>query len=121
MVELIEYVIVFGISVGLAGAAVMILQGAAPGIDQVAEASASDQIAGAARLAAVEGGNATLVLPLDDAAVSCSAGSLLISSGGTSRAYQVGYPCEFDYAELDGECTLVFSAASASLQLSVDC
>ncbi len=121
MVELIEYVIVFGISAGLAGASVMLVDGAMPGLNDVAAVSTSDQIAGAARIAVVEGRNVTLLLPLQGSSVDCAAGSLSISVGGDSRAYEIGFPCSFDFQGLNGACTLVFSAPADSLQLGVTC
>ena len=121
MVELIEYVIVFGISVGLAGACVALVEGAMPGLNQVASASKADQIAGAARIAAVEDSSVTLVLPLQDSSVSCSAGSLSVSVGGDPQSYGIGYPCSFDYQGLNGTCDLVFSAPAAALELGVTC
>jgi|HubBroStandDraft_6_1064221.scaffolds.fasta_scaffold1060820_1 hypothetical protein len=121
MVELIEYVIVFGISMGVAGASVMLVNGALPGLKEVGAASTSDQVAGAARLAAIEGRNVTLLLPLQNSSVSCSAGSLSVSVNGGSRAYDVGLPCSFDYEGLNGPCTLVFSAPADALELLVAC
>jgi hypothetical protein len=121
MVELIEYVIVFAISAGLAGASVMLVDGAVPGLNEVAAVSASDQVAGAARIAVVEGGNVTLLLPLQDSSVACSAGSLSVGIDSDSRAYDVGFPCSFDFQGLNGTCTLVFSAPAESLQLGVTC
>jgi hypothetical protein len=121
MVELIEYVIVFGISVGLAGASVMLVDGALPGLNEVAAASASDQVASAARIAVVEDRNVTLILPFQNSSVSCSAGSLSVSINGDSRAYDVGFPCSFDFQGLNGACTLVFSAPAEALRLGVTC
>lgn len=121
MVELIEYVIVFAVSAGVAGASVMLVNGAIPGLNQTASASKSDQIAGAARIAVVQGGNVTLVLPLQGTSIACQSGSLSVSIGGSTRAYSVGFPCSFDFQGLDGACDLVFSAPADSLQLGVTC
>ncbi|HVC26566.1 MAG TPA: hypothetical protein VND40_00245 [Nitrososphaerales archaeon] len=121
MVELIEYVIVFGISAGVAGASVMLVDWAMPGLNGVAAMSKSDQVAGAARIAVIEGGNVTLTLPLQDSSVSCAAGSLSVSIDGASRAYEVGFPCSFDFQGLNGACTLFFSAPADALQLGVAC
>jgi hypothetical protein len=121
MVELIEYVIAFGISAGVAGASVMLVNGAMPGLNQVASASKSDQVAGAARIAVVEDRNVTLLLPLKGSSIACSAGSLSVSIDGAPRAYDVGFPCFFDFQGLNGECTLVFSAPADSLRLEAKC
>jgi len=121
MVELIEYVIVFGISAGVAGASVMLVNGAMPGLNAVAAASKSDQIAGAARIAVVEGRDVTLLLPLQGSEISCSTGSLSVSMGNDSRTYGVGLPCSFEFRGLSGDCNLVFSAPGNSLNLVVTC
>ena len=121
MVELIEYVIIFGISASLAGASVVLVNGAIPGLAQVAAVSKSDQVAGAARIAVVEGRNVTVILPLQGASVACRAGALSVSTGGTPSTYDLGFPCSFDYQGLNGTCTLVFSAQAESLQLGATC
>ncbi len=121
MVELIEYVLVLGISAGLAGMSVMLVSEALPGLNQLAASSKSDQIAGAARVSSIERREVALVLPLQDTSVSCSDGSLSVTLGGASRVYELGFPCSFDYGGLDGACTLDFLPTSASLQLTVEC
>lgn len=121
MVELIEYVIAFGISAGVAGASLMVVSGAIPGLNQVGSASLADQVAGAARIAVLEGRTVNLLVPLLDSYVSCQGGSLTVTIDGGVRSYQVGYPCSFSYAGLSGECTLTFSARGDSLGLAVVC
>lgn len=121
MVELIEYVIAFGISAGVAGASVMLVNGAMPALSQIAASSKSDQIAGAARIAVVEGRNATLVLPLDGASITCADGALFVSEGRASTTYPLGFPCSFSFKGLNGTCALVFSAPEDSLRLKVSC
>jgi hypothetical protein len=121
MVELIEYVIAFGISAGVAGASVMLVNGAMPGLDQVAVASKSDQIAGAARISIVEGRTVSLLLPLKDSSISCFAGTLSVSVGASSRSYPMSFPCSFSFRGLNGACSLVFSASPDALRLDVTC
>jgi len=121
MVELIEYAVIFGISAGVAGASVMLVSGAMPGLGQVAAASTSDQMASAARLAAVEGRNVAILVPLHGASIDCGGGSLNVKVGGTSRTYVTGLPCSFDFSNLTGQCSLVFSAMKGSLRLGVSC
>lgn len=121
MVELMEYVILFGISASVAGASVILVDGAMPGLNQVASASKSDQVAGAARVAIIEDRNVTLLLPLSGSSIACSAGSLSVSVDGSRRTYDVGFPCAFSFYGLKGECTLVFSAPSDSLRLEAKC
>jgi hypothetical protein len=121
MVELIEYVIAFGISAGVAGASVMLVNGAIPGLNEVAAASKSDQVAGAARLTVVEDRSVTLLLPLHGSSIACASGSLSVSIDGHSRAYELGFPCSFDFQGLNGSCRLVFFVRGDSLQLGVTC
>jgi hypothetical protein len=121
LVELIEYVMVFGISAGVAGASIVVVEGAIPGLGSLASASVSDQIAGAARLSIVQGTNATLLLPLREESISCDAGSLVVGGSGGSRSYLVGYPCSFYLAGLTGTCTLRFSSSRSALDLQAAC
>ena len=121
MVELIEYVIAFGISAGVAGASVMLVNGALPGLNQVAAQSVADQVASAARIAVIEDRNVTLLLPLHDSSISCSGGSLSVTMSNAARVYQVGFPCSFDSGHLSGSCSLGFSAPAGSLRMEVHC
>lgn len=121
MVELVEYAVIFGISAGIAGASVMLVTGALPGLEQVAAASTSDQIAGAARLAAVEGRNVTVLLPLHDTSVDCGGGSLKVTTGGMSREDETPLPCSFDFQTMSGECGLAFSVRQGSLTMGASC
>jgi len=121
MVELIEYVIAFGISAGVAGASVMLVDGAMPGLNQMAAYAKSDQIAGAARIAVGEGRNTTLVVPLRGASIGCADGALSISEGSVSETYSMGFPCSFRFEGLNGACALSFSAPKDSLLLKVSC
>src|SRR2546428_6432135 len=113
MVELIEYVIAFGISAGVAGASVMLVNGAIPGLTQMAASSRSDQIAGGARIAIAEGRTTTLVLPLSGASIACADGALSVSAGRAPHSYSLGFPCSFGFDGLTGPCTLVFSAPAS--------
>ncbi len=121
MVELLEYVIVFALSAGVAGASVALVGGALPGLSHVASASSSDQIASTARIAVLEGRSVTLLLPLEDASVSCESGSLAVSMGNYTRSYDLAYPCSFDFRGLQGTCSLTFSAPADSIELEARC
>lgn len=122
MAELIEYVVVFGISAGLAGASVALVSGALPGLAEVAAASKSDQLAGAARVSLVEGKSVTVVLPVRGAAVSCVSGELSVYVGAYSRSYELGAPCAFSMEGLTGVCAFSFAPTSSdALDLEVKC
>lgn len=121
MVELIEYVIAFTISAGLAGASVALVQGALPGLDQVMSQSKADQIASAARISVAEDRNTTLVLPLQQTSVSCESGTLDVSIGGVQYEQEIGFPCAFASGSLTGLCTLSFAAPQTSLTLEAAC
>jgi hypothetical protein len=121
VVELIEYVLIFGISAGVAAASVIVVEGAMPGLGSIATVSKADQIAGAARIAIEEGRNVTVLLPLQDVAISCAAGSLSVSSAGYAGSYELGYPCSFDLRSLSGDCDLTFSSPGGALLLEVSC
>lgn len=121
LVELIEYVVIIGISAGLASASILVVEGAMPGLGGLASASRSDQIASAARLSIIQGSDATLVLPLQGESISCSEGTLAVADSSGSHSYLTGYPCSFDLAGLTGMCTLVFSTQSSLLNLEATC
>lgn len=120
MVELIEYVVAFAVSAGVAGAGLMVVGGAMPGIGQVSNASKADQIGAAASLSVVQGRAVTLVLPLENTAIACGSGVLSVSFGGNAEDYRVDMPCSFDFQGLHGTCTLGFSSVAA-LTLEVTC
>ncbi len=121
MVELLEYVIAFGISAGIAGASVLLVEGVLPGLNQVAAQSGADQVAGAARIAVIEDRNVTLLIPLRDTSISCHGGSLSVTMDNTSHLYGVGLPCSFDAENLTGPCSLAFSAPTGFLRLEARC
>jgi hypothetical protein len=120
MVELIEYILVFGISLGVAGVGIALVNGMAPGLNQMVSASQSEQVAGAARIAVVEGQNVTLLLPLTNATISCASGFLSVAINGPAQTYQLGYPCSFAFEALTGQCNLVFSEDEGSAVLSME-
>jgi hypothetical protein len=120
MVEMIEYVLVFGISLGVAGVGIALVNGMAPGLNQMISASQSEQVAGAARIAVVEGQNVTLLLPLTNATISCASGSLSVAINGPAQTYQLGYPCSFAFEDLTGQCNLVFGEDEESPGLSME-
>ncbi|MDG7020929.1 MAG: hypothetical protein JRN23_03245 [Nitrososphaerota archaeon] len=113
MVELIEYVLVFAVSAGVAGAGLAVVGGAMPGLEQVSYASVADQIGAAASLAVAQGRSVSVVVPLADATVACDSGTLSVTEGGSTRDYALYFPCSFDLRGLDGDCTLDFSSADA--------
>lgn len=121
MVELLEYALVIGVSSILAAACVLVVGGAIPELNQVAAVSKADQVAGAARISILEDRNVTLLLPMQGSSVSCSSGILQVSIDGYSHDYEIGYPCDFGLQNLQGTCSLFFSAPSDSLQLEATC
>jgi len=121
MVELIEYVLAFTITAGLAVASVAFVHGALPGLEQVTSQSKADQIAGAARVAVVEGKATRLVLPLSGTSVSCESGTLDVSMSGREYRREIGFPCSFSSGSLTGVCTLLFPAPLTSLTMEATC
>ncbi len=119
MVELIEYVLVFAVTVSLSAFSILILGGSLPIMDQTQAKAQMDEIAGAASLAALNG-NATVILPLSGASISCSQGILRFSSGGSNLSTAVGYPCSFNLDGVSCLCTLAFSRGPDGLELKVE-
>ena len=107
MVEVIEYLLVFGITVSLSAFSILILGGSLPTLDQSQAKAQMEEITGAAELAALKG-NTTLILPLSDASIACSEGVMTFSSGGQSFSSPIGSPCSFQFRSVSCLCKLVF-------------
>jgi hypothetical protein len=120
MVEIMEYILVFAVTATLAGFSLLVLQGSLPVLDKTQGQSEFNQLSGAAGVAAIEG-SSELVLPLSNASVGCSSGTISFSSGGLSYSSYIGYPCDFGYAGLSGVCKFVFSRATDEVSLQVAC
>ena len=121
MVELIEYILVFGVTLGIAGVGMAIVGGMVPGLNRMVSASQSGQVVGAARIAVVQGQNETLFLPLTNATISCASGSLSVSLNGPPQTYELGYPCSFSASDMTGQCDLTFYEAASTLGMEADC
>lgn len=119
LVELIEYVLVFAVTVSLSAFSILILGGSLPIMNQTQAKAQMDEVAGAASLAALDG-NSTVILPLSGASISCSQGVLRFSSGGSNLSASVGYPCSFKLDGISCLCTLAFSRAPDGLELKVE-
>jgi hypothetical protein len=107
LVEVIEYLLVFGITVSLSAFSILILGGSLPILDQSQTKAQMEEITGAADLAALKG-NTTLILPLSDASIACSQGVMTFSSGGQSLSSTIGSPCSFQLSNVSCLCKLVF-------------
>ncbi len=119
MVEILEYVLVFGITALLSGFSVLVVQGSLPVLHQTQNGAEFDELTGAATSAYVEG-NSTVVVPLSDASVGCSQGIMTFSSGGLNYTSHVGFACSFAYSGVSCLCKLVFSRNSDVLGLQVE-
>jgi hypothetical protein len=120
LVELVEYLLVFGVTTIVAAFSVLVFGGFVPTIHQTQDQSELDQIAGAAALAA-ENGTATVVLPLTGATIQCSDGMIQLSTGGFSYSSAIGASCGFSDSGLNGLCKLVFTRSTEGVGLEVDC
>ena len=118
MVELVEYILVFGVTVSLSVFSVVILTGSSPLIGQSQTKAELDEIAGAASLAALRG-NTTLVIPLAGTSVECSQGIVSISSGSSSFSSPIGYPCDFRLDGMNCLCTLSFTRSGNGVDVKV--
>ena len=119
MVEILEYILVFAITALLGGFSVLVVQGALPVLHQTQGAAEFDELTGAASSAAIEG-SATVVIPLSNASIGCSQGTMVFSSGGLSYRSPLEYPCSFAYSGLSCLCRLVFSRNSDVVGLQVE-
>jgi hypothetical protein len=118
MVEVIEYLLVFGITVSLSVFSILIVGGSMPVLDQSQAKAQMDEIAGAADLAALNG-NATVTLPLTGASIACSQGVMTFSSDGQSLSSPVGSPCGFRLTSVSCLCQLFFTQDQGGLELRV--
>ncbi len=118
MVEIIEYTLVFAVTLSLSAFSILILGGSVPILSQSQAMAELQEISGAASLAAMRG-NATVVLPLSDASLACSQGVFDISSGGSSYSSSIGNPCSFRFSGVTCLCTLNFMQTRDGLDLQV--
>lgn len=119
MVELIEYLLVFGVTAAVAGFSVVVFGGFLPTLHETQSQAELDQIADAAGLAA-QNGSASLVLPFDNASISCVGGVITFSTGGDTYSSSVAVSCDFSYAGLNGICNLVFTRLDGMVGLEVE-
>jgi hypothetical protein len=118
LVELMEYLLVFGVTAALAGFSVMTFSGFLPALHQTQGQSEVEQLAGAAELAA-QNGSATIILPLANATVSCSAGLLSLQTAGMGYSSSIGAACAFRATGLNGLCKLVFARTETGVTMEV--
>lgn len=119
MVELVEYLLVFGVTAAIAGFSVAVFGGFVPTLHQTQSQAELDQMADAAGLAA-ENGTASLILPLDNASISCAGAVLSFSAGGQTYSSSIGSSCSFSYDGLSGVCTLIFTRSDSQIGLEVE-
>jgi hypothetical protein len=118
VVELIEYLLVFGVTTALAGFSLLVFGGFLPTLHETQGQAELDQIAGAAGLAA-QNGSAALVLTMDNASITCSGGVVHLSTGGETYSSSIGASCNFGASDLDGVCKLVFTRSEAGVGMEV--
>ncbi|MDA4122960.1 MAG: hypothetical protein OK456_07265 [Thaumarchaeota archaeon] len=118
MVEILEYALVFAVTSVLAGASILVVQGALPILHQTQGHAEFDELDGAAASAALRG-NDTIVMPLAGASIACTVGVLDFSTGGLNYSSSLGYPCSFSYSGLTCTCQLVFTRESMGISLEV--
>jgi hypothetical protein len=116
MVELMEYLLVFGVTAALAGFSVLTFSGFLPALHQTQGQSELEQVAGAAELAA-QNGSATIVLPLTNATVSCESGTMTLHTAGTDYSSSIGADCGFSVTGLNGLCKLVFTRTASGVTM----
>ena len=119
MVEIIEYLLVFAITLSLSAFSVLILGCSLPVLSQSQASAQMEQISGAASLAELRG-NSTVVVTLSHATLSCSQGVISLSSGSSTLTSQTGDPCDFSFDGVSCLCTLVFSQTEGGLTLRVE-
>jgi hypothetical protein len=118
MVEVIEYLLVLGITVSLSAFSILILSGSLPILNKSQAKADMDEITGAASLAALKG-NTTLILPLSNASISCSQSMVTFSSGGSTYSSSISFPCNFQIDGVSCLCKLLFVRSNDGVELRV--
>jgi len=121
MVEVLEYLLVFSVTVLLAGFSLIVFGGLLPNVASSQGQTEVEQLAGSAALAAAEG-NSSVVLPMADATVSCAHGVVYLSQG--NREYSsssIGAACSFKLSDLDGMCRMVFTRGQRGVDMEAAC
>ncbi len=118
MVELIEYLLVFGVTTSLAGFSLLVFGGFLPTLHQTQGQAELDQIAGAAGLAA-QNGTSALVLTMDNASITCSGSVVRLSTEGSNFSTSIGAACSFSASDLNGVCKLVFTRTEDGVGMEV--
>lgn len=118
MVEVVEYLLVFAITAAVAGFSVVVFNSSLPAIRQTQGDAQASQISGAIELAAANG-DATLVLPLSNATISCSGGAVDLVTGGQTYVSGVSTGCGFSVSGLTCECDLYFSRGPDGVGMEV--
>ena len=118
MVEIMEYLLVFAVTLAIAGFSVVVFTGSLPVLHETQGQEEANQMAAAVGLAA-RNGTSSLVVPLSQASVACSGDTLALSSGGETYTSPVSAPCAFSEDGLDGMCTLDFSLGNGTVSMEV--
>jgi hypothetical protein len=113
-----EYLLVFGVTVAIAGFSVAVFGGTIPIVHDVQGQQDADQIAAAAGLAAVNG-TSSLVIPLDGANVTCSGETVHLTGEGGIFTSPTDSPCSFTAVDLNCVCSLEFSEGSYAVTMEV--
>jgi hypothetical protein len=114
-----EYLLVFGVTVALAGFSVAVFSGSIPTLQQTQGQAEVQQVAQAVSLAA-QNGTSSLIVQLSDATLSCSNGSVELTTGGATYTSPVSSPCSFNDSGLDGLSKLTFVREYGGINLEVE-
>jgi len=117
----LEYLLVFSVTVLLAGLGLVVFGGLMPGVASTQGQMEVEQLAGSAAVAAADG-TSSVTLPMADASLNCSHGVLALSQAG--RVYSssgIGAGCAFHLSGLDGLCRFVFTRGQDGVGLEASC
>lgn len=120
MVEVLEYILAFAISSGLAASGFLLLQGYYPLVNQITMSSQFSQIANTAELALLNDANETILVSLDSASITCRANLLSLASPDASYSTALNGHCNFSSPPLNGQHSLTFIPNHGTLMLRVD-
>ncbi|HUI85819.1 MAG TPA: hypothetical protein VLY21_01520 [Nitrososphaerales archaeon] len=118
MAEILEYALVFLVSTLVASFSIGFYSTYTTAVAGSVQRADFSSLVGAA-MAAVERGNSSVTLSLDDASVSCSAGLLSYASVSYQGNSTIPTGCNFTDDHVSGTRTLTFIATGGSLRLAV--
>ena len=118
MVELVEYAVVFMVSMLLVAGSVVVYNSFTSYEDELQLRGTFSVVAGIAQ-GALLNGSAKSTVPLPDSTIGCEAGTFYVSVGSDTISQTIPAACDFRTSVSAGTHLLSFSTTSGKLELEV--